>query len=117
MEKSTLNTRLISFSIMLVWCLSIPVHAMDSDKEGARLYIYQGCVYCHGTEGRNPTNKEAPVLAGRPANKLFDTAVMILSGEDVNSLGSKIMHRAFSDCDEPPTREELRQITGWLSAL
>jgi len=111
-----MNKIFFIFATLLIWCLCSPVLAMDSDKEGARLYIYHSCNACHGTEGRTPMKEGIPSLAGKPANRLFDTAWAILNGKG-SSKKSQTMHEAFSQCDEPPTREELRQITGWLSAL
>ena len=115
-EEMTMRKIFIAFAAVLVWCSTSSVLAIDSDKEGARLFIYYGCIGCHGAGGKSPVRKNIPGLAGKPANKLFDKAWAILNGERT-SKESQTMEAAFSDCDVPPTREELRQITGWLSAL
>jgi len=117
-EETTMKKTFIAFTTVLFWSLAAPVSAGDSDM-GARLFNHHGCINCHGAEARNPVSKVVPNLAGKPADELFDKAKKILGGEGATK-ESQIMHAAFyspSQCDSPPTDEDLQQITAWLSGL
>ena len=84
---------------------------------GAELFSFHGCVNCHGADGNNPVSKLVPVLAGKPADELYTNALKILSGKG-GTEESKLMHAAFyspSNCDAPPTDEQVKAITAWLA--
>ncbi len=111
MKKTT-----IAFSMVLFGFMTGPVLAGEKPS-GSELFEHHGCINCHGASAKNPVSKVVPVLAGKPADELFDKSKKILSGEAVNE-ESKIMHAAFyssSQCDSPPTDEELHEITAWVS--
>jgi len=85
--------------------------------DGSELYQHHGCVNCHGANAKNPVSKVIPVLGGEPSDELFMKAKKVLSGES-ESKEAEIMHAAFyspSQCDSPPTDEELHAIVGWIS--
>ncbi len=111
------NTTL-GFSMVLFGFMTGPVLAGEG-QTGAELFKHHGCINCHGADAMNPLSKAVPVLAGKPANELFDKSKKILSGEMVNK-ESGIMHSAFyspSQCDSPPTDAELHKITNWISQI
>lgn len=112
-----MKNKCIAFS-MLFSVLAGPALAEDV-LTGAKLFDYHGCINCHGADAKNPVSKVVPVLAGKPADELFDKAKKILSGEG-GSDESKIMHAAFfspSQCSHPPADDELRRITTWISKI
>jgi len=116
MEKMTMKRMQITLSSAIALLLAGPVVAGGS---GSELFENLGCINCHGADGRNPISKVVPELAGKPKNELFEKATKILAGEG-GTKESKLMHAAFyspSQCDNPPTDEEVRAITGWLSQL
>lgn len=87
------------------------------DASGEELFKFHGCINCHGAEGKNPVSKLVPVIAGKPADELYTNAKKILSGEG-GSEESKLMHAAFysaANCDAPPTDQQVKVITTWLS--
>jgi len=87
------------------------------EMPGSELFEHHGCSNCHGVDGNDPVSQVVPRLAGKPAEKLFNKAKVILSGEGA-SKESEIMHAAFyspSQCDHPPTDAELKRIVTWLS--
>ncbi len=91
--------------------------AESPSPDGAKLFTYYGCVYCHGTQGKHPKSKHVPKLGGESADKLLDKATKILAGEDLTD-ESMLMHSAIAysqSCDAPPNDSELRAITTWLS--
>jgi len=104
--------------MVLFGCMSGPALAGEKEKlSGSDLFQHHGCVNCHGADAKNPISKVVPVLAGKPADELFDKAKKILGGEGANE-ESQIMHAAFyspSQCDNPPTDAELHKITAWIS--
>jgi len=68
--------------------------------------------------GKTPVSKLVPQLAGKSADELYDHATKILSGEGATD-ESKLMHAAIhspANCNAPPTDNELKTITSWLSA-
>jgi mono/diheme cytochrome c family protein len=84
---------------------------------GQELFEFHGCINCHGEQGKAPVSKLVPELAGKPADELYENATKILSGEGATE-ESKLMHAAFyspSNCDSPPTDEQVKQITAWLA--
>ncbi len=88
-----------------------------SGPSGQELFKYHGCVNCHGADGKSPVSKLVPELAGKPADELYENAIKILSGEG-GTEESKLMHAAFyspSNCDAPPTDEQVKSITAWLA--
>ncbi len=92
---------------------------LAGEKTGPNLFRFHGCINCHGAEGKRPVSKVIPELAGKPADELYNKAKIILSGE-ASTKESHIMHAAFyspQQCDHPPTNEELRAITKWLSGV
>jgi cytochrome c553 len=104
---------------VLLCALSGPLFAEGKELSGSELFSYHGCINCHGAEASDPVSKMVPTLAGKPADQLFSKAKKILSGEAA-SKESEIMHAAFyspTNCDAPPTDEEIRMITTWLSTL
>ena len=106
-------------SMLLFGFTTTPVLAGEKQLSGSELFKYHGCINCHGAESKKPVSKVVPVLAGKPADELFDKSKKILSGEKVGK-ESGIMHSAFyspSQCDSPPTDEELHKITAWLSQI
>jgi len=111
MKKTTAGFSIVLFSLMSVQVLA------EKEQSGSELFEFHGCINCHGAGGKKPLSKVIPVLAGKPANELFDKSKKILSGDKVSKEGG-IMHSAFyspSQCDSPPTDDELHKITGWLS--
>jgi cytochrome c553 len=89
----------------------------SGDMSGPDLFKFHGCVNCHGADGKSPVSKLVPELAGKPADELYDKATKILSGEG-GTEESKLMHAAFyspSNCDSPPTDEQVKAITAWLA--
>ena len=111
MKKTCIACPLIMFGF-----LSAPALAEDKEQ-GAKLFDHHGCINCHGADAKNPVSKVVPNLAGEPADELYTKAKKILSGEGA-SKESQMMHAAFyspSQCDHPPTDEELRAITTWIS--
>jgi cytochrome c len=106
----------IAFSMVLFSFLSGPVLA-EGAKSGAELFKFHGCINCHGADAKTPVSKVVPTLAGKPADELYTNAKKILSGEGETE-ASKLMHAALyspSQCDSPPTDEELQAITAWIS--
>ena len=106
----------IAFSMVLFGFSTAPVLA-GSSLSGGELFNHHGCINCHGADAKNPVSKVVPKLAGKPADELFSKAKKILSGEG-STKESEIMHAAFyspSQCDNPPTDEELQKITSWIS--
>ena len=104
-------------SMALFGCMAGTAMAEEEKKDGAELFQLHGCVNCHGADAKNPVSKVVPVLAGEPADELFEKSKKILSGEG-ESKESEIMHAAFyspSQCDSPPTDAELQAITAWIS--
>jgi len=88
------------------------------EKTGPGLFEYYACVNCHGTEGGKPVSKAVPSLAGKSADEIYTKAQKILLGEGATS-ESEIMHTAFyspSQCDQPPSQDELRMISNWLAS-
>ncbi len=111
MKKNTVAVSMLLFGFVIN-----PVLAGEK-LSGSELYKFHGCINCHGAEAKKPVSKVVPVLAGKPADELFDKSKKILTGETVGK-ESGIMHSAFyspSQCDSPPTDEELHKITAWLS--
>lgn len=91
----------------------------ENPKDPVILFDYHGCINCHGENAKNPISKVVPKLAGKPADELFSKAKKILSGQG-GSKESKLMHAAFyspSSCDMPPSDEELKIITTWISTI
>jgi len=114
MKKTT-----VAFSMLLFGFMTAPVLAGEKQQSGSERFTYHGCSNCHGAESKKPVSKVVPVLAGKPADELFDKSKKILTGETVGK-ESGIMHSAFyspSQCDSPPTDEELHKITAWLSQI
>ncbi len=113
MKKTNITVSMVLFGFM-----TGPVAAGEK-LSGPELYKFHGCINCHGAEAKKPVSKVVPVLAGKPADELFDKSKKILTGETVGK-ESGIMHSAFyspSQCDSPPTDEELHEITVWLSQI
>jgi cytochrome c553 len=104
--------------IVKAWvCSAALIAAPALAQEGENLFEYHGCIHCHGAEGKNPVIDAVPSIAGEPAEGLFRRAKRILSGEGA-SKESKIMHAAFyspAQCDAPPSDDDLRAITDWIS--
>ena len=85
--------------------------------EGSELYNYFACNNCHGTKGKDPVSKVVPKIGGESSEHIYTEAKKILSGKG-DTKESKIMHSAFyspSNCDSPPTDEQLKTIAMWLS--
>jgi cytochrome c553 len=106
----------------LATVLAAPFAVVEAEQagaeDGAELFKFHGCVNCHGADGRSPVSKMVPELAGKSADDLYSKATKILSGEEATD-EAKIMHAAFyspSSCDAPPTEEQLKSITSWLSS-
>ncbi len=111
MKKTT-----AALSMLLFGFMNTPVLAGEM-QNGSELFNHHGCVNCHGADARNPVSKVVPVLAGKPADELFDKSKKILNGAKVGK-ESGVMHSAFyspSQCDSPPTDEELQKIVAWIS--
>ena len=111
-----MNKTTVGLSLVLLGFMTGPLLAGEK-QSGSELFAYHGCINCHGADAKNPVSKVVPVLAGKPADELFDKSKKILTGETVGK-ESGIMHSAFyspSQCDSPPTDEELHKITAWIS--
>jgi cytochrome c553 len=84
---------------------------------GEELFKFHGCVNCHGADGKTTVSKLVPELAGKPADELYEKATKILAGEGTSE-EAKLMHAAFyspSNCDSPPTDDQVKNITAWLA--
>ncbi|MFK7847796.1 MAG: cytochrome c [Rhodothermales bacterium] len=113
-----MNITYLSSSLIIGCLLASPVYA-EGKTSGEDLFKFHGCVNCHGADAKSPVSKVVPKLAGQPADELLPKAKKILSGEG-GTKESQIMHAAFyspSQCDSPPTDEELQAITTWISQL
>ncbi len=111
-----MNKNSIAFSVVFIGLLTGPVIA-DGTKSGAELFEFHGCTNCHGGDAKSPISKVVPSLTGKPADQLYANAKKILHGKGATE-ASKLMHSAMyspSQCDNPPTDEELRAITTWVS--
>jgi cytochrome c553 len=108
----------VTFAAVLASTVSLSAVAEDSGAmSGQELFKFHGCVNCHGADGRTPVSKLVPELAGKPSEELYNKATKILSGEG-GTEESKLMHAAFyspSNCDSPPTDEQVKSITAWLA--
>lgn len=112
MKKTT-----AALSMVLFGFVTGPATAWEKMPDGSVLFQYHGCINCHGADAKNPVSKVVPVLAGKPADELFEKAKQILTGEGATK-ESEIMHAAFyspSQCESPPTDAELKVITSWIS--
>jgi cytochrome c553 len=111
-EESTMNaTKRIS-----VLCTGLIAETAFARK-GEVLFSYHGCVNCHGAEGKKPVSDVVPSIAGKPADRLFGKAKVILTGEGATQ-ESQLMHAAFyspAQCDAPPSDDDPRVITEWIS--
>ncbi len=88
------------------------------ERTGSDLFDYYACNGCHGAEGKNPISTVVPDLTGKSADELYAKAQKILGGQEPTQ-ESEIMHVAFyspSQCDHPPSHEELKMITEWLAS-
>ena len=96
---------------------SLVLVSAEGTQSGAKLFDDHGCINCHGTDAKNPVSKIVPSLAGKPYDELYTNAKKILTGEG-GSEESRLMHAALyssANCDFPPTDEELRNISIWIS--
>jgi mono/diheme cytochrome c family protein len=87
-------------------------------KAGEELFKFHGCANCHGESGKQPISKMVPELAGKPADDLYSKASKILAGKG-DSEEAKLMHAAVyspASCNAPPTADQVKTITQWLSA-
>lgn len=85
---------------------------------GEELFKFHGCANCHGESGKQPISKMVPELAGKPADDLYSKASKILAGKG-DSEEAKLMHAAVyspASCNAPPTADQVKTITQWLSA-
>jgi rhodanese-related sulfurtransferase len=109
--------------ILLSLASALPVQVKaEEDVIAARsLFNTLGCASCHGENGTEPVSRYVPVLKGKSEDYLYDTATKIFSG-DTGSVQSTFMHTQFcigqkpiEGCYTPPTDDQLRVITSWLS--
>ena len=103
----------VSVIVSLSWGTAFAGGAVS----GSSLFEFHGCINCHGADARNPVSSVVPSLAGKPADKLYEKAKLILSGSG-GTKEARMMHAAFyspSQCDTPPTDVELQRITTWIS--
>lgn len=118
MTKPTLTNGLLLIASGFALNMAIASESSESSEPtGAELFEFHGCINCHGADGKNPVSKIVPVLAGKPADDLYTNAKKILSGKG-GTEESKMMHAAFyspSNCDAPPTDQQVQAITAWLS--
>ncbi|WP_296900474.1 c-type cytochrome [Thiohalocapsa sp.] len=115
MKHTTFARSLVCLALVTASAASLAEEA--SDQSGQELFKFHGCANCHGADGKSPVSKLVPELAGKPADELYANATKILSGEGTSE-ESKLMHAAFyspSNCDSPPTDEQVKLITGWLA--
>ena len=113
-----ISSTIASAVIAAVALCGSPVIASEKENQGEDLFAYHGCIQCHGDSGKNPTSKVVPKIGGLPTDEIVTKAKKILSGEG-GSDEAKLMHAALyspSQCDAPPTDEELQTIASWLSA-
>lgn len=106
------------FSLLVCSLLASTAQA-EGQKNGEELFSYHGCINCHGAEANNPQSNLVPKLAGKPADELHAQATKIIGGKG-ESNESRLMHSAFyspSQCDMPPTDNELRAIVEWISQV
>ena len=94
-----------------------------SISKGERLYNDQGCISCHGKDGKKPAAGIFPKLAGKDSAYLLEQMESIQSGERSGDEAA-IMHQqyysegaALQACDEPLSQAELKQIADWLASL
>jgi cytochrome c553 len=106
-----------AFAVTLV---TVSPFAWSTDRpelQGEQLFIYHGCVNCHGTAGKDPSSKLVPKIGGLEADEILTKAQKILRGEG-ESEEAKLMHSAVAysqSCDAPPTEPELQKIATWLA--
>ncbi|HSO82182.1 hypothetical protein [Thiocapsa sp.] len=107
----------VAFAVTLIPLSPLAWSTDRPDMEGEQLFIYHGCVNCHGTAGRDPSSKLVPKIGGLEADEILNKAQKILRGEGETE-EAKLMHSAVAysqSCDAPPSPPELQKIATWLA--
>ena len=102
-------------SVRLLLTLSIvcaPQAFAADDVDGETLYAERGCVFCHGTEGRDPALTEYPKLAGQSEQYLLQQMLDIRSTARKNGYTGMMQPAIVNISDE-----EFAAIAAYLAAL
>lgn len=87
---------------------TIPAHAQD----GAKLFMTNACIACHGVEGKQPINDNTPKLAGQNKGYLMTQIKDIQSGARSNGLTAQMKPIVANLSDK-----DIEAIAEYLSLL
>ncbi|GFM89766.1 hypothetical protein PSCICO_51650 [Pseudomonas cichorii] len=93
--------------------VAVPFFFMSSlafaESDVAGVMATNGCVNCHGFEGRGTRDGNIPALAGRPKEFL----VTVMEGYKKGTLQGTVMNRVLKDFDE----QKIEFLANYFSSI